>query len=157
MITYVQSTVCRDYVKFWKDQSEIAINALEYDHQEQQDSDEIDAILNFYKSLLGKGIPSSMNRVETILRSRELVEAMFNPQNGEQVEEQRDESIPHGDTMKSVNEIIRILREDRKNGLKELDMNVFLTQEEIKQQLNEIDQSEDPDVLRILLINEKEE
>ncbi len=59
--------------------------------------------------------------------------------------------------MKSVNEIIRILREDRKNGLKELDMNVFLTQEEIKQQLNEIDQSEDPDVLRILLINEKEE
>ena len=59
--------------------------------------------------------------------------------------------------MKSVNEIIRILREDRKNGLKELDMNIFLTQEEIKQQLNEIDQSEDPDVLRILLINEKEE
>ena len=36
-------------------------------------------------------------------------------------------------------------------------MNIFLTQEEIKQQLNEIDQSEDPDVLRILLINEKEE
>ena len=154
----MQSTVCRDYVKLWKDQSEIAITALENGHQEKQDSDEIDTILNFYISLLGEDIHNNESNVEAIRRLRRRARRMYaNPQNGEEVEEQRDESIPHGDTMKSVNEIIRILREDRKNGLKELDMNIFLTQEEIKQQLHEIDQSEDPDVLRILLINEKEE